>query len=111
MIVHSNKLTYLPTIAYDRQLRQQFVADLPDADNDNFALSSQQALGLYAMSDLVTAVGDSPRVWFVIFEQAIEEYRAVGKDTHPHLAWLEAHYTLDGVRHLDDLLLYEFVLP
>jgi len=111
VIVHSNKLTYLPGIAYDRQLRQQFVADLPDSGNDVFALSSQEALGLFAMCDLATAVGDTPRVWLVIFEQAIEEYRAVGEATYPHLAWLEAHYTLDGVRHFDDLLLYEFVLP
>ncbi len=111
VIVHSNKLTYLPAIAYDRQLRQQFVADLPDSGNDVFALSSQEALGLFAMRDLVTAVGAAPRVWFVIFDQAIEEYRAVGETTHPHLAWLEEHFTLDSVRHFDDLLLYEFVLP
>ena len=111
VIVHSNKLTYLPTIAYDGQLRQQFVADLPGSGSDNFALPSQQALGLYAVSDLVTAVGDAPRVWFVIFDQAIKEYQAIGEATHPHLVWLAEHYTLDRVHHYDDLSLYEFVFP
>ena len=55
VIVHSNKLTFLPTHYYDRSLPQDFVADEPGSPSDTLAYPTQQALGLFATSDIATA--------------------------------------------------------
>jgi 4-amino-4-deoxy-L-arabinose transferase-like glycosyltransferase len=108
VVVHSNKLTMLPAVYYDRALPQTFVGDPPGSGSDTLAYPTQQALGLYARTDIEAAAGGAGRVWFVIFDRAVEEYRALGQPTHPHLAWLEAHYKPVGLAHFGDLAVYEF---
>jgi len=108
VILHSNKLTMLPAVYYDPDLPQRYLADPPGSGSDTLALPTQQALGLIAERSLEAAVGDAPRVWFVIFERAIREYRDLGYETHPHLTWLDAHYRLERVETWDDVLLYVY---
>lgn len=107
-IVHSNKLTFLPAHYYDRTLPQSFIADPPGSGSDTLALPTQEALGLFA-ADLETATAGHDRVWFVIFDRAIAEYRAAGYDDHPHRAWLEARYRRQSEIHFNDLTLYLYV--
>jgi mannosyltransferase len=104
-IVHDNKLTFFPTHYYDRSLPQSFVADPPGSGSDTLALPTQQVLGLYATS-LREATTGHQRVWFVIFRQAIEEYRQAGYVEHPDVAWLEGHYHQSSVTHFNDLDVY-----
>ncbi len=106
LILHSNKLTFFPMYYYDRTMPQAFLADPPGSGSDTLALPTQDVLGLHAVSDPETAARGAGRVWFVIFDKAIEEYRP---DPHPHLAWLEAHYAVRSVRRVDDLVIYEFI--
>ena len=106
VIVHSNKLTFFPMHYLDRTLPQVFLADTPGSGSDTLALPTQDALGLHAVIDPQTAVNGAERVWFVIFDKAVDEYRPA---EHPHLAWLYAHYSVRGVWHVDDLAIYEFV--
>ena len=108
VIVHSNKLTFLPTHYYDRTLPQAFIADKPGSPSDTLAYPTQQALGLFATQDLPTATEGHDRVWFVIFQRAVEEYQEAGYATHPHLAWLEGHYQREGVTSFNDLDVYEY---
>jgi uncharacterized membrane protein len=108
VIVHSNKLTFLPTHYYDRSLPQAFVADEPGSRADTLAYPTQQALGLFATSDIATAALGHERVWFVVFHREIEEYRAAGYPDHPQRAWLEQHYTLVSVSSFSDLDVYEY---
>jgi uncharacterized membrane protein len=108
VIVHSNKLTFLPTHYYDRSLPQTFIADEPGSPSDTLAYPTQQALGLFATPDMATATQGHERVWFVIFRRALDEYRAAGYANHPHLAWLEQHYTLVSVMSFNDLDVYEY---
>lgn len=88
VILHSNKLTFFPMHYYDRALPQEFLSDPPGSGSDTLAYPTQQALGLYATT-LDAATGKAQRVWLVIFHQAMTEVEGV----HPHVAWLEAHWT------------------
>ncbi|GAB4536644.1 MAG: hypothetical protein Kow0063_22420 [Anaerolineae bacterium] len=108
VIVHSNKLTFFPVHYYDRSLPQDFIADEPGSPSDTLAYPTQQALGLFATSDIATATLGHERVWFVIFRRAIDEYRAAGYSDHPQRAWLEQHYTLVSVTSFNDLEVYEY---
>jgi 4-amino-4-deoxy-L-arabinose transferase-like glycosyltransferase len=108
VIVHSNKLTFLPTHYYDRSLPQTFIADEPGSPADTLAYPTQEALGLFAAPDLATAVHGYQRVWFVIFRRAVDEYRAAGYPDHPQRSWLEQHYTLVSVASFNDLDVYQY---
>jgi mannosyltransferase len=108
VIVHSNKLTFFPMHYYDRSLPQEFVGDEPGSPSDTLAYPTQQALGLFATSDIETATLGHERVWFVVFRREIEEYRAAGHATHPQLAWLDQYYTLVSLTSFNDLDVYEY---
>ena len=107
-IVHSNKLSFLPTYYYDRSLPQAFIADEPLSPSDTLAYPTQQALGLFATPDLATATRDVDHVWFVVFRRAIGEYQDAGYSTHPQLAWLDRHFTLVQIVPFNDLDIYEY---
>ncbi len=88
LILHDNKLSYFPMRYYDRALPQQFVADPPGTANDTFAPGSQEAMGIFPV-ELNAAIQGHTRVWFVIFQTAIDEAAAAG---HPqgNVAQLDA---------------------
>jgi hypothetical protein len=108
VVVHSNKLSFLPTFYYDRSLPQEFVADEPGSASDTLAYPTQQALGLFAVPDVATATLGHERVWFVVFRRAVEEYQAAGYEDHPQRIWLEQYYTLVSVNSFNDLDIYEY---
>lgn len=108
VVVHSNKLSFLPMYYYDRSLPQTFVADLPGSGSDTLALPTQQVLGLFASPDVAAVTGSAKRVWFVIFDKALVEFAPT---PHPHLVWLEDHYRQQSVERFNDLLIYEFAAP
>jgi len=110
IIVHSNKLSFFPTHYYDRKLPQSFIADPPGSPSDTLAYPTQEALGLFAVPDLATAVRGHDRVWLVIFRRALEEYRSAGYVDHPHRLWLEKRYTLVSLHTFGDLDVVEYVL-
>ncbi len=110
VIVHSNKLSFFPAHYYDRTLPQCFIADPPGSPNDTLAYPTQEALGLFAVPDLATAVRGHERVWLVIFRRAIEEYRNAGYADHPHRLWMEQHYTLISLHRFNDLDVAVYVL-
>jgi hypothetical protein len=105
VIVHSNKLTYFPMVYYDRSLPQKFIADPVGSGSDTLALPTQEVLGLFAINDPQTAAGDSKRVWFVIFDRAVDEYKP---NPHPHLEWMRTNYVLGRVKKIGDMTIYEF---
>jgi uncharacterized membrane protein len=108
LILHSNKLTMLPCVYYDRALPQKYIADPPGSGSDTLALATQEVLGLIALPS-IESIGTSPdRIWFVIFQRAIDEYQAMGYKTHPHLAWLDEHYSLDRTEDWGDIKVYVY---
>jgi hypothetical protein len=109
-IVHDNKLTFFPCHYYDRELPQAFVADPPGLGSDTLALPTQEALGLLATS-LEKAVRGQQRIWFVIFQKAVDEFTAQGYADHPDKAWLEERYHLVETVTFNDLNIYLYETP
>ena len=112
LILHSNKLTALPMVYYERDLSQHYMADRPGAGEDTLALPTQEVLGLLGENCLPAALGGAERVWFVIFAQEEPEYLSLpGVEAHPHLSWLRAHYREGTPVVFEDLLLIPFTGP
>jgi hypothetical protein len=109
IILHSNKITAIPAAYYDSGLDQRFLADPPGSGSDTLALATQEVLGLIADPDAESAASEAAGVWFVIFPREIEEFRGLGLEQHPGLAWLEAHYSLSSVEEFGELAIYHFV--
>ncbi|NPV67894.1 MAG: hypothetical protein HPY64_12165 [Anaerolineae bacterium] len=111
-IVHSNKLTMLPMVYYDRALPQAYMADRPGSGEDTLALPTQEVLGLIGEHCLPATLGGAGRVWLVIFAQEEEEYLSLpGVEAHPHLSWLRTHYNEGQAVAFEDLLLIPFSSP
>jgi mannosyltransferase len=106
VIIHDNKLSFFPAYYYDRSLPQSFVRDAPGSGEDTLAYPTQQALGLYATT-LDAATSGARRVWVVMYEQAIAEYKAVGRE-HPDLSWMDARFRCVEVIALGNLRVYRY---
>jgi hypothetical protein len=109
VVLHSNKITMLPSFYYDESLPHTYIADLPGAGSDTLALPTQEALSLFAQPDAISAVGGAQQVFFVMFAREISDYEVLGVINHPHLSWLTENYSLDEQTTWDDLSLYKFV--
>jgi hypothetical protein len=108
LILHSNKLTMLPSVSYDRSLPQTYINDPVESGSNTLALPTQKVLGLMALPSIESVPSSKNKIWFVIFKRAIEEYQAQGYDTHPHLGWLNSHYSLARIETWGDILIYEY---
>ncbi len=106
LILHSNKLTALPLMYYAPELPQSYLPDPPGSGSDTLAPATQHVLELMAEAGIETATDGSERVWFILFEKAIEEFRQAGFATHPQLDWLDQRYTRVQVESFEDLRLY-----
>lgn len=105
-ILHSNKLSAIPMIYYAPDLPQHYLPDPPGNGADTLARSTQRVLGYLAEESILSATAQSNRVWFIIFKQAIEEYRQAGYTTHPDLEWLEQHFILKNRESYSDLQIF-----
>ncbi|MCE1253915.1 MAG: glycosyltransferase family 39 protein [Anaerolineae bacterium] len=108
VIIHDNKLSYFPMQYYQTNNRQIFLPDKPGSINDTFAKGSQTAMNIFPAADLETAVKHMDSVYFVVFEETIEEYRNMGYADHPQLAWLKQHYDENKTIDFNDLEVYHF---
>jgi hypothetical protein len=108
-IVHDNKLSFFPSHYYDRTLAQEYVGDIPGSPTDTLALPTQEVLGLLAQTDVKQAVGDSQRVWFVVFQRALDEAAELGTQ-NPSKAWLDAHCRLTDTVTYGDLSIFLYEL-
>jgi hypothetical protein len=109
VIVHSSKLSFLPSLYFDRSLPATYVADTPGSTTDTLAPSTQMILGIRAAPTTADAVGTAPRVWFVIFEESNQEYVMAGYPRHPQLTELLEKYRVAETIKWDDLTVYLLV--
>jgi mannosyltransferase len=105
VIIHDNKLSFFPSHYYDRSLPQAYLGDAPGSPTDTLALPTQEVLGLLAQPDIGHATGEARRVWFVVFQRALDEARELGVE-NPSKAWLEARYHLSSSIRYNDLVIY-----
>ena len=108
VVVHSNKLSVLPAILFDRKLSQSFIGDPPGSRTDSLASATQQVLGIKSESNIQSATRNAERVWYIIYERSIEEQKAIGSPTLPDLEYLDSQYDLKSEETWDGLrvLLY-----
>lgn len=106
VIIHSNKLSLLPAIFFDRDLSQSFISDAPGSATDTLAPATRQILRVSAEKDIQTATGNAKRIWYIIYQRSIDEYQARGYATHPDIEYLDHQYTLDVKENWDGLLVF-----
>jgi hypothetical protein len=106
VIVHSNKLSILPAMLFDRSLPQSFIADIPGGTTDTLAPATQEVLNIRAQKDIESATNNAARVWYIIYSRSIAEYKARGRRTHPDLEYLDSNYTLQSIGNWDGLQIF-----
>ena len=136
-IIHDNKLSYFPTrffyqfFAFTMKANPFFVspkfpdniwqnslntlpspkqvvlADEAGTSNDTLAAQTQAALAIFPEKDMQTAAGDSGDIYFVVFQQTLDEYQSMN-EPHPALAWLDLHFQSQQVFHFNDLVIYHY---
>jgi 4-amino-4-deoxy-L-arabinose transferase-like glycosyltransferase len=108
VVIHSNKLTMLPAMLFDRGLPQQFVGDVPGSSGDTLAPATQQVLGIKAQMNIESATKDAQRVWYVIYRRAIDEY-GDRKVTYPDFDYLSSQFNLQSTETWDGLQVFLYV--
>lgn len=109
LILHSNKLSILPAIYFDRNLPQTFIADPPGSTIDTLAPATQEVLNIKSETDIKSAVNGVDRVWYIIYQRSIDEFTRAGKNTHPDVEFLASAYTLVSQETWDDLKIFHFI--
>jgi len=105
-IIHSSKLSYLPSFYFDPELPQGYVTDPSGGTTDTLAPATQEVLQIQALNDIESAAKSKNRVWFIIYQYSKDEYMAQGFQAHPHLEYLNSHFTLTSIENFGDLRLY-----
>ncbi len=106
VVLHDNKLSFLPMYYYDPGLAEQFLPDPAGAGSDTLALPTQAALGIHA-TEFDAATAGAKRVWFVIFQDAIDQAAERG-GAHPNLARMEQQWSQVSLDRYNDLNVYLF---
>lgn len=107
-IIHSNKLSLLPAMYFDRGLAQSYIGDPTGSATDTLAPATQEVLGIEAEADIRSAAGEAESIWYVIYQRSIDEYIQAGESTHPDIEFLDSEYRLASHETWDDLLLLHF---
>jgi hypothetical protein len=106
IVIHSNKLSYLPAYYFDPEMPQGYIADPMGSHTDTLAPATQEVLHIQDYDNLQTAIRGKNRIWFIIYQKAIDEYVSQGFQTHPDLEYLDTNYSLRSTEIFDDLRLY-----
>jgi 4-amino-4-deoxy-L-arabinose transferase-like glycosyltransferase len=108
VIIHSNKLSYLPALYYDKTLPQGFIIDPPNSNVDTLAPATRDILKLTEFENIKKGTTSASRVWFIIYQQSIDEFKQENK-THPDLEYLNKSFKLKSIETWDDIRLYLYV--
>lgn len=113
VIIHSSKLSYLPTFYFDSMLPQGFIIDPPSSSVDTLAPATREILELTEYIDIEQATINATRVWFIIYQNSIDEYILRSETNHPHLEYLNEHLTQVSMETWDGLqiFLYQKTTP
>lgn len=108
VVVHSNKLTYLPLFYYDKTLPMTYVTDTPGSSTDTLLPATREVLGVHDVPDIQSAAEGVNRMWFVILQESVDEYIDAGYSTHDHLRYLEEEFDLISTQTYADVVLFQF---
>lgn len=107
-IIHSSKLSYLPSFYFDRALPQSYITDPSGSSTDTLSPFTREVLHLTGNENIESATSAADRIWFIIFQQSVDEFVSKGYKTHPHLEYLERHFELEFIEQWDDLRVYHY---
>ena len=105
-IIHSSKLSYLPSFYYDQNLAQGFIIDPPGSNVDTLSPATRDILKLNSYESIEKASASASRVWFIIYQNSIDEYVLTGHKTHSHLEYLDNHFKLKSIESWGNVRLY-----
>lgn len=105
LVLHDNKLSFFSMHYYDRSLPQSWLADPLSAGSNTLAPETERVLNIQPVS--FDAAQGKSRIWFVIFQRAIDEARDQGVK-QANLAWLDDHYQRVSEERFRDLNVYLF---
>jgi 4-amino-4-deoxy-L-arabinose transferase-like glycosyltransferase len=108
VIIHSSKLSYLPSFYFDQNIQQGFIVDPPGSNVDSLAPATREILKLNEIENLEKGTANVSRVWFIIYQQSMDEFMQANK-THPHLEYLNKNFKLKSTEDWDDIRLYLYV--
>jgi mannosyltransferase len=108
IIVHSNKLSYLPTLYFNSVLDQVYIADPQGGRTDTLAPATREVLNLHAINSVEDIDLKAEHVWYIIYQSSIDEYTSQGFQVHPDILYLDAHYRLESREKRGDLWLYSY---
>ena len=105
VVIHSSKLSYLPSLYYDLSLPQSFIADPVNSSVDTLSPATQKILNLKSSENVENGTANATRVWFIVYQQSLDEYTQAGQ-VHPHLEYLNQHFELESVEDWGDVRIY-----
>jgi 4-amino-4-deoxy-L-arabinose transferase-like glycosyltransferase len=106
IVLHANKLTMLPAYLDDPALPHLFLRDPPGSGSDTLAYPTQEILGIYAELDPLKASQGASNVYFIVFQQELDDYAQLGFTRHPALTALGEQFRQSNLMEWGDLLLY-----
>jgi len=111
VIIHSSKLSYLPSFYFNQNIQQGFIIDPPNSSVDSLAPATREILKVNEIENIEKGTVHASRIWFVIYQQSIDELKSQGYQTHPQLKYLDQHFKLESVETWDDLKIYLYKRP
>jgi 4-amino-4-deoxy-L-arabinose transferase-like glycosyltransferase len=108
VIIHSNKLTYLPSFYFDRELPQSYLVDPPGSSTDTLSPVTRKILQLDYQENIETATANAARVWYIVYQQSIDEFTSQGYSTHPQIEYLVKNFKLEKKEKWGEIRLYLF---
>lgn len=106
LVVHANKLSFLPMLYTTPQLEQIYLPDPPGSGSDTLSPAMRQGLGIPDPIPL-TDLNDARGVWLLVFRRELKEFRSQGRE-HPALAYLNSVFCLQGEWTWGALEVYHF---
>jgi len=111
VVIHSSKLSYLPAFYFDRGLPQSFLLDPPGSSTDTLSPATQEILHVSGDENIEEASAGSDRVWYIVFQQSLDELESRGFQLHPDLDYLNNNFILTSNQTFDDVKLYLYAQP
>ena len=108
VVIHSSKLSYLPSFYFNQNIQQAFIIDPPNSNVDSLAPATREILKLNEIENFEKGTANASRVWFIIYQQSMDEFKQANK-TYPHLEYLNKNFKLKSIETWDDIRLYLYV--
>jgi hypothetical protein len=109
VIIHSSKLTYLPSFYFDRNLPQSFISDPTGSTIVTLSPALRKILHLSDQKSIVNASKNTTRLWYIIQQQSLDEFTSKGFVTHPDIEYINANFTLTSKENFNDIRLYLYI--